>query len=71
MPTLCVISELSVCLLFHKVYVCLLQSYEMSQMVECYQVEMVALLNLGISCELTNNLWKAIEWHTLVNNIDL
>ncbi len=40
----------------------------MSQMVECYKVEMVALLNLGISCELTNNLWKAIEWHTLVNN---
>ena len=39
----------------------------MSQMVECYQVEMVALLNLGISCELTNNLHKAIEWHTLVN----
>lgn len=43
-----------------------LQSYELAQAIECSPVVTVTLLNLGISYELTNNLYKAIEWHTLV-----
>ena len=40
---------------------------ELSQVTRNFPVEMVSLLNLGITCELMNKLDKAIEWHTLVS----
>ena len=44
------------------------QGYELAQVTGSHRVEMVALLNLGATCELSDKLDKAVEWHTLVSH---
>ena len=42
------------------------QNLELSRATGNRQGEVVSLLNLGTTCELLEQLDKAVEWHTLV-----
>ena len=44
------------------------QNLELSRATGSRQGEVVSLLNLGTTCELLEQLDKAVEWHTLVCN---
>ena len=44
-----------------------MQNLELSRASGYKQGEEVSLLNLGTTCELLDELDKAIEWHTLVS----
>ena len=43
------------------------QNLELSRATGNVKGEIVSLLNLGVTCELLDQLDKAIEWHTLVS----
>lgn len=45
-----------------------LQGLEICQTIDDKAAESVILLNLGVTCELTKQFDKAIEWHTLVSD---
>ena len=42
------------------------KALEICQTIDDKPAESVILLNLGVTCELTGQIYKAIEWHTLV-----
>lgn len=46
-----------------------MKGLEICQTIDDKAAESVILLNLGVTCELTGQIHKAIEWHTLVSYV--